>query len=147
MRFTRFTDYALRVLLYVGQRPDEWVTIRQISDAYGISRNHLMKVVSFLGSKGYLKSQRGPGGGVQLQPLPADVLLAEVIVITEGSMNLLEAPGHLPANLKHAHELLDEVLDNATRAFLDSLNHHSLADLLNRPSAHGQSHGVASGLV
>ncbi len=147
MQFTRFTDYALRVLIYVGQRPDEWVTIRQVSDAYGISRNHLMKVVSFLGSKGYLKSQRGPGGGVQLQLLPSEVFLADVIVDAEGSLNLLEAPRGLPANLKNPHEILDDILSNAGQAFLGSLGHHSLADLLDRPSVRGQSHAIANGLA
>ena len=61
MQLTRFTDYSLRVLIYLGLRQDEWVTIRQVSDAYGISRNHLMKVVSFLAGREYLTSQRGPG--------------------------------------------------------------------------------------
>lgn len=133
MQFTRFTDYALRVLIYVGQRPDEWVTIRQVSDAYSISRNHLMKVVSFLGGKGYLKSQRGPGGGVQLKIPPSEVLLANVIADAEGGFNLLDAPGRLPDNLQRPHEVLENILSGAAEEFLFSLNRHSLADVLETP--------------
>ena len=133
MQCTRFTDYALRVLVYVAQRPDEWVTIRQISEAYDISRNHLMTVVSFLGHRGYLVSQRGPGGGVRLQ-LPAhQIRLADVLLDAQGGMELLPPPETLPDSLVEAHARLGRVLDNAVQAFLDDLNGQSLADLL-RPS-------------
>lgn len=133
MQCTRFTDYALRVLVYVAQRPDEWVTIRQISEAYDISRNHLMKVVSFLGNRGYLVSQRGPGGGVRLQ-LPAhQIRLADVLMDAEGGMELLPQPETLPDSLVDAHARLNGMLDNAVQAFLNDLNGQSLADLL-RPS-------------
>ncbi len=130
MQFTRFTDYALRVLIYVGQRPNQWVTIREVSDAYGISRNHLMKVVSFLGGTGYLLSQRGPGGGVRLQVSPAEIRLAEVILHTEGSMDLLPTPGELPGSLRQPHAQLELALGEAAGAFIDSLNDRSLADVL-----------------
>ncbi len=141
MQCTRFTDYALRVLIYVAQRPDEWVTIRQISEAYGISRNHLMKVVSFLGNHGYLVSQRGPGGGVRLQ-LPAhQIRLADVLVDAEGGMDLLPQPETLPAGLANAHDRLNEVLHDAVRAFLEDLNGQSLADLV-KPSTEDLSRRI-----
>jgi Rrf2 family nitric oxide-sensitive transcriptional repressor len=130
MQFTRFTDYSLRVLIYVGQRPDEWVTIRQISDAYGISRNHLMKVVSFLGGKGYLRSQRGPGGGIRLKDAPDTVRLADVIMHAEGGMQLLTAPEDIGEPLLAPHRVLTEVLEDAVAAFLEPLRDASLADLL-----------------
>ena len=62
MKLTRFTDYSLRVLIYLGLKEDGRVTIREISEAYGISRNPLMKVVSLLTRMGYLDARRGPGG-------------------------------------------------------------------------------------
>lgn len=130
MQFTRFTDYALRVLIYVGQRPDEWVTIRKVSDAYGISRNHLMKVVSFLGNKGYLESQRGPGGGVRLRMPPAQVSVADVIFDAEGGMNLLTPPDELPDMLQHPHDTLDRILNDASDAFMHFLRDYNLADML-----------------
>lgn len=130
MQCTRFTDYALRVLVYVAQRPDEWVTIRQISEAYGISRNHLMKVVSFLGNRGYLVSQRGPGGGVRLQVPAQQIRLADVLVDAEGGMDLLPQPESMPDGLVDVHLRLGQVLDTAVQAFLDNLNGQTLADLL-----------------
>lgn len=130
MQFTRFTDYALRVLVYVAQRPDEWVTIRQVSDAHDISRNHLMKVVSFLGARGYLVSQRGPGGGVRLQLPPDQIRLADVILDTEGGMQLLELPEGVGEELLEPHRKLCAVMQEAVDAFLEALNGNSLADLI-----------------
>lgn len=130
MQFTRFTDYALRVLVYVAQRPDEWVTIRQVSDAHDISRNHLMKVVSFLGARGYLVSQRGPGGGVRLQLPPDQIRLADVILDTEGGMQLLELPEGVGEELLEPHRKLCAVMQEAVDAFLEALNGNSLSDLI-----------------
>lgn len=135
MQCTRFTDYALRVLIYVAQRPNEWTTIRQIAEAYDISRNHLMKVVSFLGSKGYLDSQRGPGGGIRLQVPASQVRLADVILDTEGDMELIPPPGDVDAALTGPHERLARSLHRAVDAFLESLGGESLADLLGQPHA------------
>jgi Rrf2 family nitric oxide-sensitive transcriptional repressor len=135
MQFTRFTDYSLRVLIYLGQHPGNWVTIREISDAYDISRNHLMKVVSFLGNRGYLTSQRGPGGGVRLNQDPERIRLADVILDAEGDMNLLECM-RLPADqLPTAQRRLCDLLQGAVQAFVDTLNGQSLADLLENKSA------------
>ena len=144
MQCTRFTDYALRVLIYVAQRPDEWVTIRHISEAYGISRNHLMKVVSFLGNRGYLLSQRGPGGGVRLQVPANQIRLADVLVDAEGGMVLLPEPEILPAGLDAAHTRLNNVLHDAVQAFLKDLNGQSLADLLEPSTENLSRHAVAS---
>lgn len=130
MQCTRFTDYSLRVLIYVARHPGEWITIRQIADAYGISRNHLMKVVSFLGSKGYLDSQRGPGGGVRLQVPAGEVRLADVILDAEGRMELIPPPGDLDAALAGPHARLAEALRRAMDAFLETLGGETLADLL-----------------
>ena len=135
MQFTRFTDYALRVLVYVAQRPDEWVTIRQVADAHDISRNHLMKVVSFLGSRGYLRSQRGPGGGVRLMRAPEAIRLADVIIDAEGNMDLLSPPEGVGPELMAPHQRLGAVMNQAVEAFLGALNGHSLADLLDLDEA------------
>lgn len=69
MRLTRYTDYAMRVLLYLGARQDRLCSIAEIAGAYGISQNHLMKVVSDLAGAGYLVSVRGRSGGVRLARL------------------------------------------------------------------------------
>ncbi|MEM1413065.1 MAG: Rrf2 family transcriptional regulator, partial [Pseudomonadota bacterium] len=99
-------------------------------------RNHLMKVVSFLGNKGYLISQRGPGGGVRLQLPPSQVRLADVLLDAEGGMELLETPEDIGKELREPHERLSDALRMAVDAFLAALNGRSLADLLEprRPS-------------
>ena len=67
MRFTRYTDYALRVLMYLGLKaPGELATIKEIGERYDISRNHLMKVVHRLGQEGYVETLRGRQGGLRL---------------------------------------------------------------------------------
>ena len=142
MQCTRFTDFALRVLIYVAQRPDEWVTIRQISEAYGISRNHLMKVVSFLGNRGYIVSQRGPGGGIRLRLPAQQIRLADVLVDAEGGMELLPEPETLPDGLVEAHDRLNQVFHDAVQSFLRDLKGQSLADLL-KPSTENLSRPIA----
>lgn len=130
MRLTRFTDYSLRVLIYLGLRPGEWVTIRQISDAHGISRNHLMKVVSHLAQKGYLDSQRGPGGGVRLERPPLQISLADVVVDSEVDLQLAECFGPNSECVLTPACALRPVLADALQAFLATLGRYSLADLL-----------------
>src|SRR5690242_21638599 len=66
MRLTRYTDYAMRVLIYLGVQPDKVCSIAEIARAYGISHNHLMKVAHDLGRSGYVESVRGRTGGVRL---------------------------------------------------------------------------------
>ena len=67
MRLTLYTDYSLRVLLYLGSMDsDKLATIKEISESYGISKNHLMKVTHELGKLGYIETIRGRGGGIRL---------------------------------------------------------------------------------
>ena len=73
MQLTRYTDYALRVLLYLGAQPERVCPIAEISQAYGLSQNHLMKIVHDLGQKGYLDNVRGRNGGICLRRKPQDM--------------------------------------------------------------------------
>lgn len=130
MQLTRFTDYSLRVLIYLGLNQDKWVTIREISDAYGVSRNHLMKVVSFLTRNGYLVSQRGPGGGIRLKQAPGDVNLANVVLEAEGDMALVDCFRDDSEGVLTRDSRLCNVLSDALQAFLETLNQHSLLDIL-----------------
>lgn len=76
MRLTIFTDYSLRVLMYVGAQDDSTVTVEEIAARYGISRNHLTKVVRRLGQLGYLSTARGRGGGMTLAGPAEEINLA-----------------------------------------------------------------------
>jgi Rrf2 family nitric oxide-sensitive transcriptional repressor len=134
MRLTTYTDYALRVLMYVGLRRDRVCTIKEIADAYGISRNHLMKVVHRLSTFGYLESGRGKGGGLRLARPPEGISIGAVVRDTEDDLAVVPClrPGPSDCSITAACGLRP-ALRAATDAFLNVLDHYSLADLL-RPS-------------
>jgi Rrf2 family nitric oxide-sensitive transcriptional repressor len=121
-------------LIYLGLQDDQLVTIRKISDAYGVSRNHLMKVVSLLTRMGYLKAQRGPGGGIRLSRKAEEINLADVIRDTEEDLAMVECfdkDGHCvitPAcRLQH---IIGEALD----AYIETLAQYTLQDLIDPAS-------------
>ena len=131
MRLTRFTDYSLRVLIYLGLQQNELVTIRRISDAYGISRNHLMKVVSLLTRMGYLKAQRGPGGGIRLARPPEKINLADVITDTEEDLVMVECFDEEGDCVITPVCKLQYVIGEALKAYIKTMKAYTLDDLLN----------------
>jgi Rrf2 family transcriptional regulator, nitric oxide-sensitive transcriptional repressor len=90
MHLTNFTDYSLRVLLYVGAQPDRHATIAEIAAAFTISQSHLTKVVHQLGKKGLLTNMRSLGGGVALACPAAGINLGAVVRATEAESVLVE---------------------------------------------------------
>ena len=141
MKLTTFTDYSLRVLLYLAARPEERATIAQIAGAYGISEHHLVKVVHFLGKQGWLANVRGKGGGMELALPPELVGLGDVVRATEGEAVIAECfetdgghccitPGcRLRGVLKEAVKAFEAVLDRYTLADLAD-NREQLARIL-----------------
>jgi len=135
MRLTLYTDYSLRVLIYLGLRGNELSTIQSISSAYGISRNHLMKVVQELAREGYVESVRGQGGGLRLRRPPEEIRLGEVVRKMEPDLALVEC--FRPDNscvITPACQL-PPILNRALTAFIDELNRHTLAELLSVSTA------------
>ena len=130
MRLTRFTKYSLRVLIYLGQNTDSRVTIHQISEAYDISKNHLMKVVSNLTRSKFVAAQRGHGGGIQLNRPPEDINLSEVISATEKDLQELDTSGHSDIAPLDADTRLSSYLHHALLAYLQELGQFTLADIL-----------------
>jgi Rrf2 family nitric oxide-sensitive transcriptional repressor len=130
MKLTRFTDYSLRVLIYLGLKKDERVTIREISEAYGISRNHLMKVVSLLTRMGYLDARRGPGGGIALARPADEIIVANVVRDMEDDLNLVECFCKGGTCIIKPVCELKSVLCQALGAYLKTLENYTLSDLL-----------------
>lgn len=133
MQLTAFTDYSLRVLISVAARDsDELVTIPEIAARYGISRNHLIKVVHYLSRCGYIETVRGKGGGFRLAK-PADRIgVGEVIRATESSLGIvpcMDASGGAPCVIEPAC-VLKRALQEALKAFLEVTDRYTLADLV-----------------
>ncbi len=90
MRLTTFTDYTIRVLIYMGIHPDELSTVAELAERYDISRNHLTKVIHYLGQRGYIETMRGKGGGIRLAARPGDINIGDLVRDTEKSSQLVE---------------------------------------------------------
>jgi Rrf2 family transcriptional regulator, nitric oxide-sensitive transcriptional repressor len=134
MQLSRFTDYALRVLIYAAARPDARCLTTDVATAFRISRHHLVKVVNELQHLGYLETIRGREGGFVLARPPARIRIGDVIRSTEGTMALVECfdRGTNTCPLAPACGLKG-VLSEAFEAFLAVLDRHSLADLVAEP--------------
>jgi Rrf2 family nitric oxide-sensitive transcriptional repressor len=130
MRLTVYTDYSLRVLMYVALHPERRVTIAEIAGSYGISRNHVMKVVYELGVAGYLETVRGQSGGLRLARPPADIVLGEVVRRTEPDIAIVPCfdPVNAACVISPACKLR-RALHEARSAFLEVLDGYTLADL------------------
>ena len=128
MRLSRYTDYELRVLLFLGRDPARLCSIAEIARGYAISQNHLMKVVNDLVNAGYLESVRGRTGGIRLARTPAEINVGALIRHTEDDFALVECGTCLIAPACGATSVLDEALG----AFMTVLNGYSLADMLAR---------------
>jgi Rrf2 family transcriptional regulator, nitric oxide-sensitive transcriptional repressor len=131
VKLTTFTDYCLRVLIYLGVRPEQPATIAQVAKAFEVSEHHLTKVVHFLGKGGWLANQRGKGGGLSLARPLETIGLGELVRQAEGTSVAAECfeegGGH--CCLAPACRLRG-VLGEAFDAFYATLDRYTLADLV-----------------
>ena len=132
MHITRYTDYSLRVLMYVALKGEEISTIREIAESYDISKNHLMKVVQALNSEGYLIALRGKNGGLRLNGRPEDINIGALVRHTEQDFALVECFGSVNGCIITPACQLKFVLAEALEAFFKTLDKYTLADLLPR---------------
>jgi Rrf2 family nitric oxide-sensitive transcriptional repressor len=130
MHLTFYSDYSLRLLMYAALKNGELVTIQEVADAYGISKNHLMKVAFALGRKGYLETVRGRNGGLRLARDAKEIGLGDVLRGTEENFTMVECFDPKtntcvisgPCRLRGA-------LARALQAYLSVLDEYTLADL------------------
>lgn len=130
MRITRYTDYSVRVLIFLGLKGEARSTIQEIAESYGISRNHLMKVVHDLQLRGYIDTIRGKNGGVRLRLEPEQINIGRLIRETEEDKALVECFGADNACAITPFCDLKHVLAQAQEAFFAVLDGYTLADLL-----------------
>lgn len=128
MKLTLFTDYSMRVLLYLAARPDRLCSIAEIAKAYRISQNHLMKVVNDLARSGYVQSARGRGGGIRLGKLPGEINIGALVRHTEEGFDVVDCGSCVIAPACG----MTGVLKEAVSAFLAVLDRYSLADLMGK---------------
>lgn len=131
MQLTMHTDYALRVLLYLAHFPEKRISTEEISQAYGISKNHLVRVVKTLEEGRFIKIVLGRSGGVELAKQPEEIRVGEVVRATEGSFRLVECHDKEKNTCPIVPVCgLQGVLSHALRLFLSELDRHTLADLV-----------------
>jgi len=130
MRLSLQTDYALRTLMFLAVK-DGHHSIAAIASAYGISKNHLMKVAQRLTAEGFVESMRGRSGGLKLAQAPADLNVGKVVRVMEDTGTFVECFDPVTnscvvtpsCNLRHA-------LAGALEAFSRHLDQFSIADLI-----------------
>jgi Rrf2 family transcriptional regulator, nitric oxide-sensitive transcriptional repressor len=131
MQLTLFTDYSLRVLVFLGAHPHRLCTISETAKAYRISGNHLMKVVNRLSSDGYVETIRGKGGGMRLSRAANMINLGDVVRHMEDRFDIVECfdkkQQHCPL---FPMCTLRSVLADAHRNFMATLDGHTLQDVL-----------------
>jgi len=130
MRLTTMTDYALRLLMYVAQRPDRLCTIAEVAQAYGISEAHLMKITHLLGLQGWIETVRGKGGGMRLARRPEDINLGTLVRGVEPDFQLVECLGTGSTCALTGRCGLAGMLEGALQRFLAHLDEFTLADAL-----------------
>lgn len=130
MRLTRYTDYGLRTLIYLGLHPHARVTVGAIATAFDASREHMLKVVQRLSSLGFVYTARGKGGGLMLASAAADIKVGAVVRRLEGTLEVVNC--RQPACPILPSCRLQQALEEARNAFLEVLDGYTLADLLDQ---------------
>jgi Rrf2 family transcriptional regulator, nitric oxide-sensitive transcriptional repressor len=131
MRLADYTDYALRVLMYCAAHPDRLVTIAELAEQHGVSKNHLMKIVNDLARQGVLETARGRGGGLRLLKAPADIRVGDVVRSSETDFRLVECfDSRTNACSLTPSCRLKGVFHAALQAYLKELDSATLADIV-----------------
>ena len=137
MRLTAMTDYAMRLLMYVGRHPDRLCTIAEIAQAYGLSEPHLMKITHRLAQHGWLETIRGKHGGMRLARAPQDINLGAVVRDTENDLTLVECFASDNACTLSGQCGLTAIIHGALQQFLQHLDRYTLADIMPGPATDG----------
>lgn len=134
MKLTTFSDYTLRVLMYLALNRERLATIPEIAAAYEISENHLMKVVHQLARSGVIESVRGKGGGIRLAREPEEIRIGQIVRASEGAAPIVDCLSGDAATCRIAPVCkLTAVLSRAFETLYATLDETTLADLVCSP--------------
>ena len=132
MKLSLYADYSCRVIMYLSYRTSELTQVKDIAEIYGISHDHLRKIVHRLGTLGFLETTKGKSGGVRLAKQPKDILVGDFLQSVEASDEFVECmrkEGNTCIIAKHCR--LKIVLGGALEQFFKHLNQYTFADLIN----------------
>ena len=129
MRLTSFTDYGLRALMRMASAPERAFSTAEIADEFGISRNHLNKVIQRLARHGFVATRRGAGGGAMLARPADEIGLGNLVRLLEKDQALVECFSSQGACCVTPVCLLKGKLHAAETAFLAELDRSTLVDI------------------
>lgn len=143
MKLNAFTDYSLRVLIFLATDPTRRATVAEVAEAFHVKVHHLTKVVHFLGKEGWLTNVRGKGGGMQLALPTQHIVIGRVVRAAEGADLPAECFGddRDPCPIERICRLRG-VFKEAVDAFYAVLDRYTLADLVNNRVALGRVLGI-----
>ena len=147
MRLSEYTDYTLRVLMYCAAHRQRLVTIGELAEHHGLSKNHLMKVVNDLAHQGLIETTRGRGGGLRLLKEPGAIGIGDVVRASETDFRLVECfdPSTNACSLSPSCRLKN-LFAEALQGYFRALDGATLADITAlRPSAKGRSEAAPTG--
>ncbi|ARF52028.1 MULTISPECIES: nitric oxide-sensing transcriptional repressor NsrR [Pantoea] len=126
MQLTSFTDYGLRALIYMATLPEGRLTsITEVTDTYGVSRNHMVKIINQLSRAGFVAAIRGKNGGIRLGMPPGNIIIGDVV----RKMEPLQLVDCARCSITPACRL-KQALHDAVQLFLKELDGYTLADLV-----------------
>ena len=132
MQLNKFTDYALRILMYVAIERDVPYTIAELAQQLHVSENHAMKIVHFMAKQQWLVTTRGKGGGIRLATQTLELRLGHLVRVLQGDEDIVEC--HEPPCILRSHCGLKSILNQAMQQFYQSLDQYQFKDV--RPKSH-----------
>lgn len=144
MRMTFHTDYALRMLIHVALQPTGACTVNEVAEAYGLSRNHLLKVALTLRNLGLIETMRGRSGGIRLARAPESINVGALVRSTEEDFSLVECMQSTGGACAISPACrLKGMFSEALDAYLAVLDGYTLADIIGNGAALGSLLGIS----
>ncbi len=129
MQLKKYTDYGLRVLMYLACQPKQAMTsVRIICEVFDLSANHVNKVVHHLAKLELIETRRGKNGGFMLAKPVESIRLDFVIRQLEGDEDWVEC--HTPYCVAFPACTLNSIVGKGKALFYEHLSNYTVADLV-----------------